>query len=186
MRIMNALVISVLAIMVFAACSAKRPSRLAFPVVAGAQLPVNLSGYEFLLGRSCTIDGQSAKCDVQFGGWTGGSGPVVNGWKLFPGNEEGLWKAKVNYSGTPEFGKKVAIVSGSFDVLFRNGKVVSGTVANGSVQWPSDAETNIGCGNGVATVSVTISGGGPSSFVGCLHDLPAGSVIPSRIWGTLQ
>jgi len=26
--------------------------------------------------------------------------------------------------------------------------------------------------------------GAPASFVGCLHDLPAGSVIPPKIWGT--
>jgi hypothetical protein len=24
----------------------------------------------------------------------------------------------------------------------------------------------------------------PASFVGCLHDLPAGSVVPPKIWGT--
>jgi len=37
---------------------------------AAAPLPVNLSGYEFLLGTSCTINGQSATCGVAFGGWT--------------------------------------------------------------------------------------------------------------------
>jgi len=174
---MNPLVVVVLAITILA---------LAFPVVAGAQLPVNLSGYEFLLGRHCTIAGQPAKCNVQFGGWTGGNGPVTNGWKPFPGNEKGLWKVKISYIGTADFGKVVSIVNGSFDVLFKTGKVVSGTVTNGSVEWPSDADTDIGCGDGVAKVSATLGSGGASSFVGCLHDLPAGSVIPPRIWGTLQ
>jgi hypothetical protein len=61
--------------------------------------PVNISGYEYLLGTSCTIDGQPATCDVKFGGWTGGDGQVANGWTPFPGNDEGLWKATVNYTG---------------------------------------------------------------------------------------
>jgi hypothetical protein len=158
---------------------------LALPILSEAQPPVNLSGYEFLLGHSCTIAGQPAKCDVQFGGWTGGNGPVANGWRPFPGTEKGLWKAKISYIGTADFGRVVAIVNGSFDVLFKNGKVVSGTVTNGSVEWPSDSDTDIGCGDGVAKVSAALSGTA-TSFLGCLHDLPAGSVIPPRIWGTLQ
>ena len=50
---------------------------LTLPVGAWANppLPVNVSGYEFLLGTNCTIAGQPATCGVHFGGWTGGNGP---------------------------------------------------------------------------------------------------------------
>jgi hypothetical protein len=43
---------------------------LALPVGAWAEapLPVNLSGYEFLLGTNCTIAGQAGTCGVHFGG----------------------------------------------------------------------------------------------------------------------
>jgi hypothetical protein len=51
--------------------------------------------------------------------------------------------------------------------------------------WPASVSDNIGCGPGVATVALELTGDA-SYFSGCLHDLPAGSVIPPKIWGTLQ
>lgn len=157
---------------------------------SAAPLPVNLSGYEFLLGNSCTIQGQPGTCDVRFGGWTGGSGPVPNGWTVFPGTGEGLWKASIDYTGTVGFGGQVEVARGRFDVLFTSGTTVSGRVTGGTVTWPT-AGDDIGCGKDVAVVNVNVTffGGGPKSsgsFQGCLHDLPAGSVIPPKIWGTLQ
>lgn len=161
-----------------------------FAAASAAPLPVNLSGYEFLLGTSCTIKGQSGTCNVAFGGWTGGSGPVANGWTPFPGTEQGLWKATVDYTGTVEFGGQVELAGGRFDVLFTDGTTVSGKVTGGTVTWPP-VGTDAGCGTDVALVSVNIKyfRHGPTSsgsFQGCLHDLPAGSVIPPKIWGTLQ
>lgn len=157
---------------------------------SAAPLPVNLSGYEFLLGTSCTINGQSATCGVAFGGWTGGrGGPIANGWTPFPGNDEGLWKATVNYVGKPEFGGHVELVGGSFDVLFTNGTTVTGKVTGGSVMWPPVGQ-GIGCGADIALISVSVAFRGVATgsglFRGCLHDLPAGSVIPPKIWGTLE
>jgi hypothetical protein len=158
------------------------------PAAAGP-LPVNLSGYEFLLGTSCTINGQAGTCDVQFGGWTGGKGRVANGWTPFPGTGEGLWKTTVDYVGKAKFDGQVELVSGSFDVLFTNGMTISGKVTGGTVKWPV-AGGSIGCGTDVAVVSVNVAFSGAATgsglFVGCLHDLPAGSVIPPRIWGTLE
>src|SRR5262245_3286347 len=136
-----------------------------------------------------------------FGGWTGGSGQVAGGWTPFPGTGQGLWKASVNYIGKAMFGDGVHVhvvyvVGGSFDLLFTNGTTVLGTVIPGTppkvstVTWPPSVLGDIGCGKGVAVVSVnvTITRGatGPGSFQGCLHDLPGGSVIPPQIWGTLQ
>ena len=156
---------------------------------SAAPLPVNLSGYEFLLGSSCTIDGQAATCGVAFGGWTGGRGPVATGWIPFPGNDEGLWKATINYLGRAEFGGHVELVGGAFDVLFTNGTTVTGKVTGGSVTWPP-AGHNTGCGTDVAAISVSVAFRaaitGSGLFRGCLHDLPAGSVIPPKIWGTLE
>lgn len=145
---------------------------------------LNLSGYEFLLGSSCTIDGIPGTCGVEFGGWTGGSGPGANGWTRFPGNRRGLWAATINYTGSANFGSTVIVTSGSFDVLFKQGRTISGVVTGGTVIWPIDENTDAGCGAGVANVALTLSGGA-SSFAGCLHDLPAGTVIPPTIWGTL-
>jgi hypothetical protein len=100
-----------------------------------------------------------------------------------------LWKATIDYLGKPEFGGHAELVGGSFDVLFTNGRTVTGKVTGGSVMWPHSGQ-NTGCGTDIAAVSVivafrgTVTGSG--LFRGCLHDLPAGSVIPPRIWGTLE
>jgi hypothetical protein len=158
---------------------------------APASIPspfLNLSGYEFLLGTTCTIGGLPSKCGVSFLGWSGGKGPGPDGWTAYPGNTQGLWESTINYIGSPAFGSQVGVAGGVFDLLFKHKPTISGVVTGGSVTWPTDANTDIGCGAGVATASLTLNTGsrGPTSFQGCLHDLPAGSVIPPRIWGTLQ
>jgi hypothetical protein len=87
----------------------------------------------------------------------------------------------VSYTGNAAFGGTVYLVSGSFDVLYTNGKTISGTVTGGTVMWPKAGES-IGCGIDVAAVhaDVTFRPGpkGAGYFQGCLHDLPAGTVIP--------
>ena len=160
-------------------------------VAASAALlsPVNVSGYEYLLGTSCTINGQPSTCGVQFGGWTGGRGKVANGWSPFPGNGRGLWKATVNYTGQAAFGHQVNVLSGRFDLLFTSGRTVSGKVTSGIVRWPAAGQSTV-CGTNVAVVSLNITdrvgAAGIGSFGGCLHDLPAGSVLPPKVWGTLR
>jgi hypothetical protein len=54
------------------------------------------------------------------------------------------------------------------------------------VTWPASLHDDLGCGGGVAKVHALFktTKDEPASFVGCLHDLPAGSVIPPKIWGT--
>lgn len=161
--------------------------------LAAAPIPPpfhNLSGYEFLLGNPCTIGPMQlqGKCGVSFLGWIGGKGPVPNGWMAFPGNTQGLWETTVNYIGSPGFGKQVTVAGGVFDLLFKHHAGITAMVTGGTVAWPSDATTDMGCGPGVATANLTLSSGpgGPTAFQGCLHDLPAGSVIPPKIWGSLQ
>src|SRR6266852_1007782 len=150
-----------------------------------AQFPVNVSGYEVFLGVDCTINNEPATCGVRFGGWTGGSGAVPGGWTRFPGDREGFWTANVNYNGKAGFDKTVTLLGGSWELLFKNGTVVQGTVSAGNVQWPA-ATGDLGCGTGVAkiTASLAVKGGGAAGFVGCLHDLPAGTVVPPKVWGT--
>lgn len=172
MRNRMCLAVSVLVVMAFALDLAALP------------VGVGLSGYEFLLGTSCTIGGNPpGKCGVQFGGWTGLTGS--GGWRAFPGNEEGLWKATINYSGAPDFGESVNVLSGSFDLLFVTGKNVSGQVTSGTVTWPVEG-LGVTCGPDGGRVSLILKvAGGTGYFNGCLHDIPAGSVIPPTIWGTL-
>ncbi len=160
------------------------------PAALAAGVPVNVSGFEYAPGSSCNLAGAAATCGVQFGGWTGGNGPVANGWTSFPGNGLGLWKANVNYLGRAAFGASVTLVGGSFDVMFVNGFTVRGVVSNGSVKWPATQFTDIGCGMGVAKAQVNViytrGSFGQGSFQACLRDLPVGSVVPPRIWGQLM
>jgi hypothetical protein len=150
-----------------------------------------MSGYEFLLGHSCTIGGQPGTCGVQFGGWTGGGGSTAGGWTHFPGDGRGLWSATINYIGTASFGDgtnphSVTVIGGNYDVLFKTPvRNVFGAVTTGTVTWPPTSSSDVGCGIGVASVLIYLTGGA-SSFQGCLHDLPAGSVIPPQIWGELN
>jgi hypothetical protein len=160
-------------------------------VVASAALrsPVTVSGYEYLLETDCTIDGQPGTCGVRFGGWTGGGGQVAKGWTPFPGDEQGLWKATVDYTGKAAFGRQVNVVAGRFDLLFTNGRTVSGKVTGGEVTWPSTGQSTI-CGTEVAVISVHLryraGATGKGAFKGCLHDLPVGTIIPPKVWDTLK
>lgn len=161
--------------------------------LAAAPIPPpfhNISGYEFATGNPC-IWTTSDTCGVSFLGWIGSKGPVPNGWRAFPGNTQGLWEATLDYSGTPGFGNTVTVLAdgkGVFDLLFKHRPGIVAMVTAGTVMWPNDSSTDSGCGPGVATVNLTLSNdpGGPTSFQGCLHDLPALSVLPPKIWGTLQ
>ena len=86
------------------------------------------------------------------------------------------------------FNGSVAIVGGTWKFLFVNGIRLHGAVNDGTVTWPPDQNTSIGCGNGVAvgTANISVVGGGVATVTGCLHDLPKGKVIPPTIWGTFN
>jgi hypothetical protein len=162
---------------------------LSIGAASAHDLPQRVSGYEYFIGVPCTIDGQSATCDVQFAGWTGGGGQVPNGWRALPGNGQGLWTATIDYRGRPRFGGQIVLLNGHFNLSFTDGHVVSGRVTGGTITWPLRGQSSI-CGTEVAVVSMNVRYRvGPTDrgvFKGCLHDLPAGSVIPPKIWGRLQ
>jgi hypothetical protein len=139
---------------------------------SAAELPVNLSGYEFFLGFDCTIDETPARCGVLFGGWTGGDGAVAGGWVGYPGTGKGFWSANVDYVGAAGFTNTATLVGGNFSVAFKNRKVVTGAVTGGSVTWLADRfsdTSNPDCGPGVAQIiaNLTISDVGPGTFTAC-------------------
>jgi len=151
---------------------------------AAAQHLTPVSGYEIYLGRNCTIAGLPATCGTTFTGWTGIQS--TGGFLPFPGTAQGFWSLRINYIGQPAFGGSVNVVGGNWSFLFFNGTSKHGTVLNGSVTWPADANSTIsGCnaGEAIAQANITVSGGTPTAVVGCLHDLPAGTVIPPTVWG---
>ncbi len=119
-------------------------------------------------------------------GW---GGQTANGWTHFPGTGQGLWSATLNYIGRAHFGGHVDLESGVFDLLFKDGTVVRGDVTGGTVEWPQEGQATVR-GTDVATIKMKVAfthgraGGG--SFQGCLHDLPAGTIVPPEIWGTLK
>jgi hypothetical protein len=56
-------------------------------------------------------------------------------------------------------------------------------VNGGVVAWPGSLSESIGCGNGIATFSAALSGGG--SITGCLDDTHFARVFPPTIVGVL-
>ena len=159
-------------------------------VAASADLlPQRVSGYEVFIGTPCTIDGQSATCDLQFAGWTTNGSPVAGGWRPYPGDGEGQWTATIDYKGNPKLGGRVVLLDGNFHLLFTNGKVLSGRVTGGTITWPASGQSSI-CGTEVAIVSMNVryrvGATDAGVFRGCLHDLPFGSVLPPKIWGKLE
>jgi|KBSMisStaDraftv2_1062788.scaffolds.fasta_scaffold00515_32 hypothetical protein len=151
---------------------------------ASAQSFTPVSGYEIYLGRNCVIGEQAGTCGTTFTGWTGIK--AAGGFLPFPGTGKGFWSLQISYIGQPAFNGSVTVVGGGWSFFFLNGTGKHGTVLNGSVTWPSDANSTIaGCkpGEAIAQANISVSGGVPTQVVGCLHDLPAGSVIPPTVWG---
>jgi hypothetical protein len=147
----------------------------------------NVSGYEVFPGLDCTIEGEPAMCGVTFGGWTGGDGATEEGWASPPGDRNGRWKATVEYRGKAAFGGIVTLTGGKIQNGPRGKHRFSGTVSGGTVEWPKKEES-LGCGTSVAVINASFSmdDGSLMIFEGCLHDLPAGDVIPPKIWGTFS
>lgn len=79
------------------------------------------------------------------------------------------------------------LVKGSrLELLLKPNKLLSEFVTEGTVIWPVSVHDDLGCGGGVAKVHalLTTPTDKPGSFVVCLHDLPAGSILPPKIRGT--
>ena len=151
--------------------------------VSAHQPPVYVSGLETSFGSDCTIAGQPATCGAKFAGWIGGDGQVPDGWESPPGDFEGLWRTRIHYSGQVDFGNTVFILGGRYTIFFFDGHSLSGRVTGGTVEWPADESTDIGCGAGVAVINVDLlSRRHSAKFAGCLHDIPVGSTIP-MVWG---
>jgi hypothetical protein len=158
---------------------------------AAAQGVTPVSGYEIYLGRNCMIGEEAGTCGTTFTGWTGIK--PAGGWLPFPGSGKGVWSLQINYTGQPAFGgdtPQVTVKSGSYSFLFFNGIFKHGSVLSGSVTWPIDDSHSVPstiCGTGEAFAQATITvPGGQSAIVGCLHDLPAGTVIPPTVWGAFD
>ena len=157
---------------------------LAFCAAASAQSLTPVSGYEIFLGRNCLLGGQAGTCGTTFTGWTGIQ--AAGGFLPFPGTGRGFWSLQISYIGQPAFNSSVTVVGGSWSFFFLNGTTKHGTVLNGSVAWPIDANSTIsGCkpGEAIAQANITVAGSSPTAVVGCLHDLPAGQIIPPTVWG---
>jgi len=162
---------------------------LLFGTATATQIQVPVSGYEIYLGHNCVILGQAATCGATFTGWTGVTRD--GNWLAFPGTRQGVWSVQINYLGQPAFGgtpPQVTIVGGKWDFLFLNGLELQGKVLNGTVTWPESKDVPVdgsSCGNGVAVAqaNLTLKGGISATVAGCLHDLPAFTVVPPQEWG---
>ena len=158
------------------------------PFASAQQVQEPVSGYEIYLGHNCKVAGQPATCGATFTGWTGVTS--TGGWLAFPGTQQGVWTVQINYTGHPSFGQtapapQVTIAGGTWSFLFFSGMELKGRVVGGTVSWPYDTSSDIGCGDGVAVAeaNLTLNGGKSASLAGCLHDIPAGTVIPPQEWG---
>jgi hypothetical protein len=146
-------------------------------------LPANISGYEVFPG----IPNGGNTYGTTFAGWVGGGGAGPGDWVPCPKPFTcGGWTVVINYYGTPGFGSSVSILTGGWFLRTPNpnGHSYSGTLATGTVTWPS-LSSDSGCGTGVAVVSATLSGGA-NSFNGCLDDMSPGHPFPPHIWGTIS
>lgn len=110
-------------------------------------------------------------------------------------NSGGTWTTSINYKGEGGLGSAVTVMGGRWSWLHADGTIQTGRITGGAVTWPSAPDSNaMGCGNGVARFSITLSLAGRSaggSFKGCLDDTHLDPrqqpfVFPPKIWGTLS
>jgi hypothetical protein len=136
----------------------------AFVLAATAATTVGISGRELFAG----VHHGSATYGTTFAGVT---------------EARGTWVASVNYSGPAGLGRTVTIFGGIWRLANADGTRLSGRVSSGLVAWPASLTESIGCGNGVATFSASLSNGG--SITGCLDDTHQATVFPPTIVGFL-
>ncbi len=162
-----------------------------WPLSALAATSAPISGLEVFPGIP---RGNNTVSGITFVGWFDGTGP--GGWaRCLRAFSCGSWIVIINYKGTAGITgtgnpNPVTIQKGGgrFLTLPNNGGSYSGTMLGGTVTWPKDLNTSIGCGDGIATVIASLlsfSSGGPSSVHGCLDDTHPTMVFPPHIWGTI-
>jgi hypothetical protein len=154
-------------------------------LAASADFPANVSGLEVFPG----IRNGNIAYGTTFAGWVGGTGANPSGWQACsPGSTCGNWEIVLTYEGTPGLGSSVGILKGGWSLTMPNRHRYFGTVTGGTVVWPADLVTSLGCGPGVATVSValTFNSDGTGSFQGCLDDTHLRTVFPPHVWGTIS
>jgi len=145
------------------------------------------SGFELFPGIK--LDGITI--GATFSGWTQTPGPEQ--WVPFTSSTGGFVSGSVNYAGSPGFGHSVNIIGGKWawleadDHTIHSGPVLS--VLNGvssAVTWPANAQTDLGCGPGIATFYANV-GDGLSHTIGaisgCLNDQ---LTFPPKIWGIVN
>lgn len=100
----------------------------------------------------------------------------------------GNWIFSVDRVGHAGLGSAVSLVGGRWFWQQTNDLVHFGRVLGGSVQWPPDLASDLGCGAGVAKVVVNLSVVGQATggtLTGCLDDTHIPHVFPPKVWGTL-
>ena len=91
-------------------------------------------------------------------------------------------------SEASQLGSSTTLVGGRWFWEQPNDIIHFGRVLSGSVQWPMNLATDIGCGAGVARFAATLSVSGQATggtLTGCLDDTHLPFVFPPKIWGTL-
>lgn len=158
-----------------------------WPLSALAAPSVNISGLEVFPG----IPNGDKVYGTSFVGWVAGSGAVPGSWAPCTTGHCGAWTVAINYrdpNGTGIGKGPATVLTGVWFLRTPNpnGYSYSGRVTGGTVTWPSTlagAGADIGCGDGVATVTASLSGGA-NSFGSCLDDTHG--LIPPPIWGTIS
>jgi len=100
----------------------------------------------------------------------------------------GTWVSIVDRVGPSGLGSSTTLVGGRWLWVQPNDVVHFGRVLSGSVQWPADLATDIGCGAGVARLVATLSVSGQATggtLTGCVDDTHLPFVFPPKVWGTL-
>lgn len=144
---------------------------------------VGLSGLEVFSGKT----GASAPATL----FAGKDNEVCNCWTA--SDNGGVWTASVSYAGHPGIGSSgVSVTDGKWSWQQAGDVIHFGKVKEGRVSWPASADADpFGCGKGVASVSLSLTGlSEQGAFMGCLDDThldPRAEpfVFPPKMWGTL-
>jgi hypothetical protein len=143
-----------------------------------------LSGYEVFYG----VRSNGSAVGVTFAGWTTVNG---NSWYSSASSTGGQWIITANFTGDSGLGSSVNVTGGRWYFEDTNGERQYGSLLpGGEVVWPKNLGTDLGCGKGVAVITVPISvesGQMPSQGIinACLDDTHLNKIFPPKVWGTL-
>lgn len=129
-----------------------------------------------------------------FAGWTLDEA----GWAPITESNGRAWTASIQRVGNPPFGSTVSIARGAWSVSLPGSPKLCGRVLASTIEWPYDAQEDLGCGAGVALVDAEVSLRFPRGrpwqqagvIEGCLDAQewlePSDALrLPPRIWGTM-